>query len=48
MLENLLYRNVTLPKGKWLADDGKSYRGGKTYKIDVPLDRLPYFIKQAK
>ncbi|MEI7502657.1 MAG: glycoside hydrolase family 31 protein [Paludibacter sp.] len=36
-------RSVILPKGKWLADDGKIYKGGKTYQIDVPLDRLPYF-----
>ncbi|MDB5143347.1 MAG: glycoside hydrolase [Mucilaginibacter sp.] len=37
-------RNVTLPRGKWTGDDGKKYAGGKTYTIDVPLDRLPYFI----
>ena len=36
-------RSVVLPKGKWLSDDGKTYKGGKTYQIDVPLDRLPYF-----
>jgi len=34
---------VILPKGKWLADDGKLYRGEKTYEIVVPLERLPYF-----
>ncbi|MCD6354157.1 MAG: hypothetical protein J7L95_01265 [Prolixibacteraceae bacterium] len=38
-------RKVTLPKGKWLADDGKKYRGGKTYTINVPIDRIPYFRK---
>jgi alpha-glucosidase len=37
-------RKVVLPKGKWTADDGKKYTGGKTYAVDVPLDRLPYFI----
>jgi alpha-glucosidase (family GH31 glycosyl hydrolase) len=37
-------RNVILPRGKWTGDDGKKYTGGKTYTIDVPLDRLPYFI----
>jgi alpha-glucosidase len=42
-----LTRNVVLPKGKWLSDDGKMYKGGKTYQINVPLDRLPYF-KQVK
>ena len=36
-------RSVVLPKGKWLSDDGKTYKGGKTYQINVPLDRLPYF-----
>jgi alpha-glucosidase len=40
-------RTVVLPKGKWLADDGKKYKGGKTYQINVPIDRLPYF-KQVK
>ena len=38
-------RYVTLPKGKWLSDDGEVYRGGKKIKVDVPLDRLPYFRK---
>jgi len=37
-------REVVLPKGKWVSDDGKIYQGSKTYMIDVPLDRLPYFI----
>jgi alpha-glucosidase len=36
-------REVVLPKGKWRSDDGKIYQGGKPYKINVPLDRLPYF-----
>ena len=36
-------RTVFLPKGKWLADDGKKYKGGKTYQLNVPIDRLPYF-----
>jgi alpha-glucosidase (family GH31 glycosyl hydrolase) len=38
-------RNVLLPKGKWKADDGKVYEGGKSILIDTPLDRLPYFEK---
>jgi alpha-glucosidase (family GH31 glycosyl hydrolase) len=37
-------REVILPKGKWTGDDGKKYQGGKSYTIDAPLDRLPYFI----
>ena len=39
-------RIVILPKGKWMADDGKTYKGGKSYLIDVPLDRIPYFLFQ--
>lgn len=39
-------RTVALPKGKWLADDGKIYKGGKTYTIEVPINRLPYFVLQ--
>lgn len=38
-------RSVKLPKGKWCDDLGKVYKGGKTYHLDVPLSRLPYFEK---
>lgn len=38
-------RTVVLPKGNWLAEDGKTYEGGKTIEISVPLERLPYFRK---
>lgn len=38
-------RTVTLPKGRWKDDKGKTYRGGKSYTIDVPIDRLPWFVK---
>jgi len=48
MLESKTTRNVILPKGKWLSDDGKIYIGGKSYEIIVPLDRLPYFTKASK
>lgn len=37
-------RAVILPKGKWIGDDGKTYKGGKTYPQEVPIDRIPYFI----
>jgi alpha-glucosidase (family GH31 glycosyl hydrolase) len=36
-------RSVVLPQGNWKAEDGKSYPGGQTVTIDVPLERLPYF-----
>ncbi len=38
-------RRVVLPKGKWKSDRGKIYRGQRTIEIEVPLDRLPYFVK---
>jgi alpha-glucosidase (family GH31 glycosyl hydrolase) len=38
-------RTVVLPKGNWQAEDGKTYKGGKTLEISVPLERLPYFRK---
>lgn len=36
-------RKVVLPKGNWLAEDGKKYKGGTTIEVSVPLERLPYF-----
>lgn len=38
-------RKVTLPKGKWTDDQGKHYKGGRTYVITASINRLPYFIK---
>jgi len=39
-------REVVLPKGKWKADNGETFRGGRTIEIEVPLRRLPYFTKR--
>jgi len=39
-------RNVKLPKGIWIDDLGKKHKGGQTVKMDVPLNRLVYFIRQ--
>ncbi|MCK0147221.1 glycoside hydrolase family 31 protein [Arenibacter sp. F26102] len=39
-------RKVVLPKGKWKAENGETFRGGRTIEIDVPLSRLPYFTKK--
>ena len=37
-------RKVTLPKGKWVDENGKKFKGGKdAIEINVPLERLPYF-----
>jgi alpha-glucosidase len=41
-------RSVVLPAGNWKAEDGQSYRGGQTVKIDAPLQRLPYFKRVAQ
>ena len=45
MLEPGTVRQVVLPAGKWLADDGTVYSGGQTVTIEVPLERIPYFRK---
>jgi alpha-glucosidase (family GH31 glycosyl hydrolase) len=36
-------RKVTLPRGKWKADDGEVFSGGQTIEIPTPISRLPYF-----
>ncbi len=36
-------REVMLPKGKWTDETGKTFKGGKTYTLEVPLDRIPVF-----
>lgn len=38
-------RNVSLPKGLWIDETGKRFKGGKTYTIDVPIERVPVFQK---
>lgn len=43
VVDNRLERKVQLPKGIWRDEQGRKYKGGKTYKIAVPLERLPYF-----
>ena len=37
-------RDVRLPKGTWVDDTGKKFKGGKTYRLEnVPLERTPYY-----
>ncbi|MDR0825367.1 MAG: glycoside hydrolase family 31 protein [Prevotella sp.] len=36
-------RTIKLPKGRWKDDLGKTYKGGQTITVDVPLNRLVYF-----
>jgi alpha-glucosidase len=38
-------RSVVLPKGEWKAEDGTIHKGGASVKIEVPLPRLPYFVR---
>lgn len=38
-------RTVHLPQGRWQDENGKVYKGGKTYTLDVPLDRVPRFTR---
>jgi len=45
MLNKGTSRSVALPKGRWQDENGKIYRGGKSYELNVPIDRLPYFVK---
>ena len=42
MLSSGTSRSVVLPAGRWKADDGTEYEGGR-HTIDVPINRLPYF-----
>lgn len=36
-------RQLVLPKGKWLGDDGLILDGGKTHTLSVPIERIPWF-----
>ena len=36
-------REVVFPEGTWIGDDGSEVEGPATVKIDVPLERLPYY-----
>ena len=45
MLEPGTVRTVKLPKGRWQDETGRKYKGGKTYDIEVPMDRIPVFTQ---
>lgn len=46
MVEKGTTRTVTLPKGTWVDEAGKKYKGGRKIEISVPLGRLPYFERK--
>ena len=47
VVQNQRARNVYFPKGEVWIDwwSGVRYEGGKTVKIDAPLERLPLFVR---
>jgi len=40
-------REVKLPDGSWKDETGRMYEGGRTYTVDVPLERIPMFTKTS-
>jgi alpha-glucosidase len=46
MLGSGTSRTVRLPAGRWQDETGKTYRGGRTYTLDVPIDRVPRFTRK--
>jgi alpha-glucosidase len=41
-------RKVSFPVGDWLGDDGSLVKGPLVAEIKVPLERLPWYRRQAK
>ena len=41
-------REVVFPEGNWKGDDGSTVKGPVTLKIDVPLERLPWYRKMIE
>ena len=38
-------RSVKLPRGTWKDELGREYEGGQQYEIEVPLSRIPVFVR---
>lgn len=36
-------RTIKFPKGTWIDENSKKYKGGKTVKFEVPLEKLLWF-----
>ncbi len=43
---NAKIRSVVLPKGIWVDQTGKKFRGGRTVEVEAGLDSLPYFTRK--
>jgi len=41
-------REVVLPPGEWMADDGQMFIGNCRIRVSTPIERLPYFVLNAK
>lgn len=41
-------REVEIPPGRWLADDGTEYEGPRKVTVGTPLSRLPYFVRACE
>ena len=39
-------RRVSVPPGKWRADDGKFVSGPCEIEVSTPLSRLPHFVRE--
>jgi alpha-glucosidase len=48
LVDGTSVRKVDLPNGKWTDDQGNDHEGGQTITVEVPLNRLPYFILNEK
>jgi alpha-glucosidase (family GH31 glycosyl hydrolase) len=45
MIEKGTRRKITFPKGKWLSETGKVFKGPIVKEFDVALDEIPVFKK---
>ena len=43
MVKDATSREVTIPEGTWIADDGREVTGPTVITVETPLSRLPYF-----
>ena len=47
VVEKTTRRRAVLPPGNWISDRDERLVGGQTIELDVPLDRLPFFQREA-